>query len=160
MVAAMLALTGCADSGDNAGQQPPTGSAAATTSAPGTSPRVPECTAVATSAGNLATQVGQFLAGDATANEVRAALQDVTDSLAEAKAVVGADTRARLDDAEAALQRAQTALNAQPVDLAELRAAAKDAVDALLDVVSICAPSSATPASTPTTSAPGATPTS
>jgi hypothetical protein len=97
-----------------------------------------ECAALATSTENLANQARQFLDGNATGDQVRTAMEDLTDALAEAKTAVGSDTRARLDDAEAALQRAKDALNAQPVNLAELRAATNDAVDALRDAISLC----------------------
>ncbi|HVV14541.1 hypothetical protein [Amycolatopsis sp.] len=97
-----------------------------------------ECGALVTSGQNLVTTVGRFVSGQATGDQVRAAATDLSTSIDTARSVIGPQTSARLDDAKAALQRLQTALTAQPADLAGARTAANDTLSALRDAARLC----------------------
>jgi hypothetical protein len=102
------------------------------------------CTDVVGAAGTLATELGRFVAGDASADQVRASAEDLAAAVDAAQESVGPDVQTLLDDAGLALQRVWTALEADPVDVAEMRGAAGDLATALGDVVTICGSSPTT----------------
>ncbi|KAA9163689.1 hypothetical protein FPZ12_008830 [Amycolatopsis acidicola] len=139
VVAAFAA--GCSDGGGGGGgtttTPPPASSAPATTS----SARA-ECSALVTASQTLLATVTSFVTGQATGDQVRAAVTDLSTSVDQARATVGPETRARLDDAKAALGRLQTAVTAQPPDLQGARTAANDTVSALRDAATLCQSSS------------------
>lgn len=151
LVGATFVLAGCTSgngSGDGAGQSATT----TTTIVPTTTESVrQECLDVADRARALFTEVGRFASGDGTLEQVRAAADELSDAFETAKASLGPDAQADLDSAGQALQRAQDALAAQPVDSAALRTAATEVVAALGNAATVCAPGSST-APTDTTS--------
>lgn len=140
--AAFAFAAGCMGNDDGntpASPAPPVASSAK----PGTTAR-PECAGLVTSGQALAATVTQFVNGQATGAQVRAAAQELSSSIDAARTVVGAETSARLDDVKAALQRLQAALTAQPPDLPAVRVAANDALVAMRDAATLC--QSSTPA--------------
>lgn len=147
----VLALAGCTSgSNDQAGQ--PTTTTTTTTTETTTSPSLrPECADLAEKGQALVTEVGRLATRDATVADVKAAADALAISFDEARASLGPDAQADLDQAGQALQRVQDALAAQPVDTAGLRRAAADLFTSLGDVATVCAAGSATP-TTDTTS--------
>jgi hypothetical protein len=143
-----LALAGCSST-TNGGSSQETASTTGPETSTTTSIRS-ECADLADEARGLATEVGRLVSGEAGVDDVRAAANELSGALEDAKATVGPDARAHLDEAGVALQQAQDALNAQPIDGAALRAAANDLVTSLGDAVAICSPESATDSTVPT----------
>jgi hypothetical protein len=138
---AVLALAGCTSATND---RP---SRETTTTEPSTTVSIrPECVDVADKARALLTEVGRLTTREATADQVRAAAGKLSGAVDDAKATVGPDAGARLDEAGQTLRRVQDALTAQPIDTAALRAAASDLVAALGDAAAFCAPSSSTTA--------------
>jgi hypothetical protein len=146
---AALALTGCSQgSGGStvAPSTPPTSASSAPSSSNDTTTR-PQCGSLVAGGQALVDTVGRFFGGTATGEQVRAAATALVTAVDATRVTVGSATRARLDDAKAALNRMQTALQAQPPDLAATRAAANDTLTALRDAARICATDTATPTS-------------
>lgn len=106
-----------------------------------------ECAAVTAAARTLGTDLTAYLAGQGNPDQLRASAQSLADALSQAKTALGADG-SRLDAASTAVQQLITALAAQPIQPAAVRAAAQQALSAIGDVISVCTPTSGTP--TPT----------
>lgn len=134
---AVVLAAGCAGNGGNNGGTPAPAAPPTTSAAPATTVR-PECANLVSSAQALVTTAGQFLSGQATGDQVRAAAQELSSSIDAARTVVGSQTSARLDDAKAALGRLQSALTAQPPNLAAVRTEANAALAATRDAVTLC----------------------
>jgi hypothetical protein len=146
--AGMLVLAGCTQGGDGAATGSPT-PAPAPSSAATTTGRS-QCTDLVVSGQTLVTTVSQFVGGQATGDQVRAAAAQLSDAMGAARSVIGPETSARLDDAQRALAAVGAALTAQPPDLAGTRTAANDALTALRAAATICQTDTGAPA--PTTS--------
>ncbi|MEU0466850.1 MULTISPECIES: hypothetical protein [unclassified Amycolatopsis] len=133
--AAVLCAVACGGEGGSA-----TSTTTATTGgSPATSATSrPECAALVSTGQALVETVTQFVNGQATGEQVRVAAEQLAASVEIVRAVVGADTAARLDEAKAALERLRSALTAQPPDLPQVRAAANDALAALREAVTLC----------------------
>jgi PBP1b-binding outer membrane lipoprotein LpoB len=145
LLCAALTLAGCSSATDSATSTPTTSAEPATSMSVG-----PVCADVADKARGLATEVGRLTTGQATVDQVRASANELSTAFADARDMVGSETRAHLDEAGQALQRMQDALNAQPIDRAGLRAAADDLVTALGDAATVCASESSTDSAAPT----------
>lgn len=141
VLCAVLALAGCTSATNDQPSEQTTTTTTETTATP--SPGN-ECADVADKARALLTEVGQLTTGGATDGDVRAAASELSDSFDAAKATLGPDVAAQLDQAEQALQQVQDALGAQPVDTAALRRAASDLVADLGDAATVCSPDSST----------------
>lgn len=132
-LAAAAALAAGCTSGDNAPGTP------APASPPTTSKQVrPECADLVTAGQGLVTVVTQFVGGQATGDQVRAAAGDLSTSIDSARQVAGAQASTQLDAAKTSLQQLQTALAAQPPDVAAMRNAANQALVALRGAVTVC----------------------
>jgi hypothetical protein len=103
------------------------------------------CSALVLSGQALVTTVTQFAGGQATGDQVRAAASLLSASIDAARATIGTQANARLDDAKAALQRLEQAVTAQPPDVAGARQAASDALAALRDAATLCQSGSPAP---------------
>lgn len=136
--AAVLFAVACGGDSGSGGPAATSAPAATTTSAPASATTRPECAALVNTGQALVTTATQFVSGQATGNQVRVAAEELGASIDTVRTVVGADTAARLDDAKAALGRVQSALTAQPPDLAQVRTAANDTLAALRDAVTLC----------------------
>ncbi len=135
---AVLALAGCTQAPDD--RPSPQTTTTTTTTEPSTSASVrPECLAVAGKAEALLTAVGRLATGQATADQVRAAAGELSDTFDDAKAALGPDAGADLDDAGRALDEVTDALGKQPVDTAALRTAATRLVSSLGNAATVCA---------------------
>ncbi len=138
-----LALAGCASGPTTTTTTTPT------PAAPSTTVEVrAECTAVADAARNVADQMGLLVRGQADREQVAVAGQQLRTALTTARAVVKPEVQANVDAANAAVQQLQTAARATPFDLATLRAAAVQTLDAVGKVLSACAPASPGPSPT------------
>ena len=136
-----LLVAGCSTATDPRAETTVT---ATTTTVPG-KPAAPapvrqECVDVADKANEFLSQVVRLADGDSSTQRVRAAADGLSDSLGEARAAVGADAAADLDDAGRALGRARAVLAARPVDTAGLRTAANDLLTSLGDAAAVCTP--------------------
>ncbi|AIJ23358.1 hypothetical protein [Amycolatopsis methanolica] len=136
--AALLLASACGGNSGSSGSPPATTSAAAGTTASATPTSRPECAALVSTGQALVDTVTQFVNGQATGQQVRVAVQELSASVEVVRTVVGADTAARLDEAKAALGRLQSALTAQPPDLPQVRAAANDTLAVLRDAATLC----------------------
>lgn len=137
---AVTAIGGCSSSA----KVEPTTQPATPVSPATTVPVQPACAAVTAQALAFAGEVGQLVTAEATVDELRAAAADLSGAVDDAKAVVGPDAHASLDEAGQALDRAQDALATEPLDWVVLRGAATDLVTALGEVVDLCAAASST----------------
>ncbi len=143
----LLALAGCTS---GANDQPSTEPTATTTTETTTSTSlVPACQDLVDKSQELVTEVGRFVTRDATAGDVQVVAAALAASFEDAKATLGPDAQADLDQAGRALQKVQDALAAQPVDTAGLRTAAGELFAALTDAAAICAGTSSSDASEP-----------
>lgn len=130
--AAAILAASCT-SGGNAPSTP------APASPPATSKQVkPECADLITAGQGLVNVVTQFVSGQATGDQVRAAAADLSTSIDTARQAAGAQSSAQLDAAKASLQQLSTALAAQPPDISAMRAAANQALTALRGAVAVC----------------------
>lgn len=114
-----------------------------TTTETALAPVRPECVDVADKANELLSRVVQLADGASTAQQVRAATEGLSDSVAEAKSAVGPDAVADLDRAGQAIGRVHDALATRPVDTAGLQTAANDVLASLGDPAAVCTPGSA-----------------
>lgn len=148
---ALPAFVGCTATGEQAGPQNTESTQTTSTSSPATTVSLRgECLDVADKARVLLTEAGRLATGDGTIEQVRAAAGGLSDSFEDARTALGPDAEADLDTAGQALQRVQDVLTTQPVDNAELRAAANDFVAALTNAAAVCAPGAPTAPTTGT----------
>lgn len=141
VLGAALALAGCTSTTNNEPNQQTT----TTTTEPTTSASIrEECVDVADKARAMLTEVGRLATGDSTVGQVRTAATELSGAFDDARAALGPEAQADLDQAGQALQRAKDALTTQPVDTAALRAAARDVAAVLGNAAAVCAPSSST----------------
>jgi hypothetical protein len=103
----------------------------------------PVCVDVADKANEFLSQVVRLANGDSTPQRVRAAAAGLSDSVDDAKAAVGPDAAAELDEAGQVLGRARDVLATRPVDTAGLRTAANDLLTSLGDAAAVCTPDAA-----------------
>jgi ABC-type sugar transport system substrate-binding protein len=148
VLAAAFVLAGCTSGTNDQPSQETTTTTTETETETGPSPN-PACEDVADKGRALLTEVGRFATRDATVGDVQAAAGELSDAFDEAKATLGPDTRAQLDQVGQALQRVQDALATQPVDTAALRRATSDLVAAASDAATLCTPGSAGETTTP-----------
>jgi hypothetical protein len=149
LLCAALALAGCTSATNDQPSRPTTSTTTATTEPPTSASVRPECVAVADQAQALLTAVARLATGQSTVDQVRAAAGELSDAFDDAKAALGPDARAQLDEAGQALRQVQDALAAQPVDTTALRTAAARLFAALGDAATVC--STGSPTSTGTT---------
>jgi hypothetical protein len=148
LLCAALALAGCTSATNDQPSRPTTTTTTTTETSTSASVR-PECVAVADQAQALLTAVARLATGQSTVDQVRAAAGELSDAFDDAKAALGPDARAQLDEAGQALRQVQDALAAQPVDTTALRTAAARLFAALGDAATVC--STGSPTSTGTT---------
>lgn len=147
-LAVVLALAGCGPTANDRPSQAPTTTPTTTTT---TGSLSSACADVMDKAQALLTEVGRYAAAKSTAEQVRAAADELADSFDRAKSELGPDARADLDEAGRALREVLDALTAQPVDTARLRTAASQVVTALGSAATICVSATSTEPTTDTT---------
>lgn len=108
----------------------------------------PECQAVFANAQTLVSKVAGLAAHTATIDDVRTAATTLSTSFDQAKTALGAEAQAGFAQASQALKTFQTALSAQPPNIAALRQSANDIVAGLGQAITVC---SASPTASPPT---------
>jgi hypothetical protein len=147
VVCAGAFVAGCTSS---ANDRPSTEITATTTKPAAPASVRSECVDVADKANELLSRVVRLANGGSTAQQVRAAADDLSDSVAAAKSAVGPEAAADLDGAGQALDRVRGALATRPVDTTGLQTAANDLLTSLGDAAAVCTPDSATSTEDPT----------
>lgn len=99
----------------------------------------------------VGTAVRQLVDGQGSRDQVTAAVEELVNSVAATRASSSGARSEALDDVQAAADKLRSALQAQPIDLAAVRAAAQESITALRELGPVCATgSSATPSVTTT----------
>ncbi|MBK1786981.1 hypothetical protein [Prauserella cavernicola] len=140
-----VAALGACGGGGSYGNQP------ASSPAPTTTPSVTQsegrCAGLVDSGQALVSTATRFVSGNASADDVRSAANDVSTQVDKLRATAGPEAQANLDQAKTATQRMGDALTAQPPDMAAVRAASTDALRALRDAADVCTSGTMAPTS-------------
>ncbi|WP_120021363.1 hypothetical protein [Amycolatopsis panacis] len=138
--ATALAVSGCANS-TGSGTTP----TSPATSVSGTAgPAQPQCADVVAKGQALATTVLQFVNGSATPSDVQSAVQNFSTALDSAHAALAPAVGTHVDNAQTDVRKLVDALQAQPVDVAGVRAAANALAVDLRGIATVCSTTSPT----------------
>lgn len=149
VIAVVLVGAACGSSGSSGSSGTTTAAAppATTTSRP-SGQTGSECGDVVAKGQSLGTAVVQFVSGSATRDQVTAAAHDLGAAITAAQAVLVPAAGTAVSNAQADLRRLVDALQAQPVDMAGVRAAAGAVAADLRSIGALC--SSTQPTAPPT----------
>jgi hypothetical protein len=103
---------------------------------------------VAAAARNLSGQFAALANGQASRDQVKTATEELRSTLDAAREVIKPESQADIDAASTAIQQLETTLNTQPIDLAAVRAATQQTLDAVGQVLIVCAPGTPPPSVT------------
>lgn len=139
-VGAVLVLGGCGSGGGGSNNNTPTPAPSPTATKNANS----ACAKVVTKGRALGTTVAKFVAGNATAAEVKTSADQLSTAVDQAKAEVKPAVSKDLDQAQSAVQRLQKALTTRPVSTSEVASAATQVVTSVGSAATVCQTSSPT----------------